>query len=104
MHRTFTNSTILPTQNSEEPFLIKHWDDIAMETLEQVLDSVMKLDSEQREILVEVMQKRQIEEWRRETAASASEAIRAFHKGELKVQSAEEAISHLRADYNEDDK
>ena len=75
-----------------------------METLEQVLDSAMKLDSEQREILVEVIQKRQIEAWREETAASAREAIRAFHKGELKSKAVEDVISHLKAVSDEDDK
>ncbi|NQS97635.1 MAG: hypothetical protein HQ591_04205 [candidate division Zixibacteria bacterium] len=75
-----------------------------MVTLEQVLDSAMLLDSEQREILIEIIQKRQIEAWRKETAAYAREAIRAFHKGEIQSQPVEEIISHLRAVSDEDDK
>ena len=75
-----------------------------METLEQVLDSAMRLDSEQLDILVEVIQKRQNEAWREDTAASAREAISAFHDGKLKPQSADEVISHLRAVTDEDAK
>ncbi len=66
-----------------------------MITLDQVLDSAMLLNPEQQDTLIEIIQKRQIEAWRKETAISASQAIQEFHAGNLKPQSAEDIIAHL---------
>ena len=67
-----------------------------MVTLEQVLDSVMLLEPEQQEALVKIVRRRQIEKWRKDTSAYAREAVRTFHAGELKPQSAENVISQLK--------
>ena len=42
-----------------------------MITLNETLDSIMKLDSSSREILLEILQKRQIEERHKEIAQNA---------------------------------
>ena len=68
-----------------------------MMTLDQALDAVNELPSEQREMLAEILRKRQIEERRNEIAASAREAIKSFQSGDLKAQSADEVIADLRA-------
>jgi hypothetical protein len=66
-----------------------------MITLDQVLDSAMLLNPEQQETLIEIIQKRQIEAWRKETALSARQAIQAFRAGNCKPVTAEGVISHL---------
>ena len=68
-----------------------------MMTLDQALDAVNELPSEQREMLADILHKRKIEERRNEIAASAREAIEAFQTGELKPRSADEVIADLRA-------
>ena len=68
-----------------------------MMTLDQALDAVNELPSEQREILTEILRKRQIEERRNEIAANARESIKAFQTGGLRSQSADEVIADLRA-------
>ncbi|MEO8428730.1 MAG: hypothetical protein ABI651_16650 [Verrucomicrobiota bacterium] len=68
-----------------------------MMTLDQALDAVNELPSEQREMLAEILHKRKIEERRNEIAASAREAIEAFQAGELRPQPAEQVIGDLRA-------
>ena len=68
-----------------------------MMTLDQALDAVNELPVEQREMLAEILRKRQIEERRNEIAASARESIKAFQAGELKPQSADAVIADLRA-------
>ena len=68
-----------------------------MMTLDQALDAVNELPSEQREMLAEILRKRQIEERRNEIATSARESIDAFRTGGLKPQSADEVIADLRA-------
>ena len=68
-----------------------------MMTLDQTLDAVNALPPEQREMLAEILRKRQIEEHRNEIAASARASIQAFHADELKPRSADEVIADLRA-------
>lgn len=68
-------------------------------TLDQALDTVMQLSYEQKEMLVDIVRKRQIEERREEIRQHADEAIRAFHAGELKTETASELISRLHASF-----
>lgn len=68
-----------------------------MITLDQALDVAMQLEYEQREMLLDILQKRQIEERREEIARHAQEARRAFAAGELKTETAEELINRLHA-------
>ncbi|MDJ0799934.1 MAG: hypothetical protein QNJ51_24530 [Calothrix sp. MO_167.B12] len=64
-----------------------------MLTFEQVLDNVMQLPLEQREMLIEILQKRHIEQRREEIAQNARDAILEFRTGKLKPQSASDIIS-----------
>jgi len=70
-----------------------------MITLDYALDSVMLLSPEQREMLIEVIRKQQIENLRKDIAEDAQEAISAFHAGKLKPKTADEIIAELRTDY-----
>ncbi len=67
-----------------------------MMTLDQALDTVMQLSLEQREVLVDIIQHRDINNRRREMAIDAKEAIADFHASKLKPQSAKEIISKLQ--------
>jgi hypothetical protein len=66
-----------------------------MLTLDHALDVVMQLDDDERDLLVEIMQKRQVEARRDEIAQYAREAMRAFHAGELRTETAEQLINRL---------
>lgn len=66
-------------------------------TLDYALDIVMQLSSEQREMLVDIVRRREIEARREEIAREAEEAIAAFRRGELKAISVQEAIRQLHA-------
>jgi hypothetical protein len=68
-----------------------------MITLDQALDMVMQLENEQKEMLLEILWKRQIEDRRLEMAQNAQEAISAFHAGELKTETSSELIDRLHA-------
>ena len=70
---------------------------MAATTLDRVLTEAETLPLDDREILEELLRKRRIEEWRRDTAAEARKAGKAFRSGKLKSQSAEEIIAQLRA-------
>ena len=65
-------------------------------TLDHVLDSAMQLPLEQREMLLEILQSRQIEARRQEMARDAEDSLTAFHAGKLKGQKAVEIIDELR--------
>jgi len=65
-------------------------------TLDQALNTVMQLSLEQREVLTDIVQHRNIDYRRREMAIDAKEAIADFHTGKLKPQSSREIISKLR--------
>jgi hypothetical protein len=68
-----------------------------MITLDQALDVVMQLEYEEKEMLLDILRKRQIEERREEIAQNAQEAIHAFQAGELKTENADELINRLHA-------
>jgi hypothetical protein len=68
-----------------------------MMTLDQALTDIMQLDHNSREMLLEILQKRQIEARRDEIAENAEQAINDFHAGNFTPMSAEEAIKNLHA-------
>ncbi len=68
-----------------------------MITLDQALDMVMQLEYEQKEMLLEILWKRQVEDRRQEIAQNAQEAISAFYAGELKTETDVELINRLHA-------
>lgn len=70
-------------------------------TLDEVIDAAMQLPDDQREMLVSILQKRQIEARRHEIAVDAQESLADFCKGKLKAQTAEEAVRELwQSTYN----
>jgi hypothetical protein len=66
-------------------------------TIDQALDDIMQLDETSREMLLNILQKRQIERHRESIAKNAKEALKEFHTGNFTHMSAEEAIKHLDA-------
>jgi hypothetical protein len=74
-----------------------------MTTLDQALDTAMKLSHEQKQMLIEILWKRQIEERRDEMATNAREAIRAFHAGELKTETIDALLARLNASVGDGD-
>jgi hypothetical protein len=67
-------------------------------TLDQAVDTAMQLPPEQREMLVEILYRRKIEARRQEIATDAQASIAEFRSGQLKTQSAQEAITELHSD------
>ena len=65
-------------------------------TLDQVIDIAMKLPFEQREMLVDINHRRQVEALRSEIAADARAALAEYRAGKLRSQSADEIIRLLR--------
>ncbi len=67
-----------------------------MITLDQAIDTVQQLPTEQQEILVDILYHRHIEKRRREIAKDAKKSIADFHAGRLQSKSVQEIISELR--------
>ncbi len=66
-------------------------------TLDQALETAMQLDADQREMLVDILRRRQIEAERQRIAAEARAALAAFRAGEMPAQDADEVIRELGA-------
>lgn len=71
---------------------------MATQTLDHVLTSAEALSADEQEMLENLLRQRRIEGWRRDTAAEARQAVKAFRSGKLKSQSAHDVIARLRAD------
>ncbi len=67
-----------------------------MSNLDRVLDEAMNLPTEQQEMLIQILQRRAIEQRRDEIARDAQLSLAEFREGKLKIQTAEEAIADLR--------
>lgn len=65
-------------------------------TLDQALDLAMQLSPEEREMLLNIIYRREIEARRQEIAENAQASISDFHAGKLQPHSAEEVIDELR--------
>lgn len=66
-----------------------------MITIDSTLDDIMQLDFASREILLEVLQKRQAEERRDKIAKSAKKSLKEYHSGKLEPRSAVDTIEYL---------
>jgi len=66
-----------------------------MTTIDSMLDDIMRLDFESREMLLEILKKRQIEAQRDEIAKDAKRDLKEYRSGKLKSQTAEEVIEEL---------
>ena len=65
-------------------------------TLDRVLTDAEALPSDEQAMLEELLHKRRVDAWRKETAAAAKTAGSAFRAGKLKSQPAVNAIASLR--------
>ena len=74
-----------------------------MITLDSVLDEVMQLYPNERQILIDLLCKRVIEERRDEMALEIREATSLYHSGNLKPETAEQAISRLHQSLEKDE-
>ena len=74
-----------------------------MTTLDNALDAVMQLSTEQKQMLIEILWRRQIDERREEIAESAREAISDFHAGTLKPVPVEDLFGRLHASLDRPD-
>ncbi|HEY5462295.1 MAG TPA: hypothetical protein VIJ95_03490 [Hanamia sp.] len=68
-----------------------------MITLEQSLDAIMQMDFSSREMLLEILQKRQIEERRKEIAHNGKGAKTDFKSGKIAPAKADDIIRTLNA-------
>ncbi|WP_377116149.1 hypothetical protein [Mucilaginibacter litoreus] len=62
-----------------------------------MLEDIMKLDFTSREMLLEILQKRQIEARRDEVSKKAKQSLKDYHAGKLTALSAEEVIDKLNS-------
>ena len=66
-----------------------------MTTINEALDKIMELDFESREMLLEIAQKRQIEDRRKDIATNAKKSITDYKNGKLKAIPASQAVDYL---------
>jgi len=66
-----------------------------MTTINETLDKIMELDFESREMLLEIAQKRQIEDGRKDFATNAKKSITDYKNGKLKAIPASQAVDYL---------
>ena len=71
-----------------------------MITLDQSLDTIMQMDFSSREMLLEILQKRQIEERRKEIADNAKQAKADFKYGKITPSNAADIIRTLNVSLN----
>ena len=74
-----------------------------MVTLDKALDEVMQLSGEQKQMLIEILWRRQIDERREEIAANAREAVSAFHAGSLNPETVEDLLERLHSSLDQSD-
>ncbi|MBS1528305.1 MAG: hypothetical protein JST19_21850 [Bacteroidetes bacterium] len=68
-----------------------------MVTIDTALDEIMQLDFASREMLLEILQKRQVEARRSEMAKNAKQSLKDYHAGKTSAVTADEAIQKLKA-------
>lgn len=64
-------------------------------TLDQAIDAAMQLTMDQRAMLLDILQGRQIDARRNEIAQDAKESLAKFRSGEFKATTAESIIEEL---------
>lgn len=72
-----------------------------MSTLNQVLETALKLPYEQQEMLIKILQNRHHESRRADMAADAQQTLADFRAGKFQHQSAENVIAALRQSLQE---
>lgn len=68
-----------------------------MPNFERTIEEIMSFDFKTREILIEIIQNRQIEERRQEIAKSVKSSLADYKNGKLKSVSAKEALKILNS-------
>jgi hypothetical protein len=68
-----------------------------MATIDSTLESIMQLDFQSREMLLEILQKRQIEARRAKIAKTANQTLKEYHSGQLHASTADEVIKKLNS-------
>jgi hypothetical protein len=68
-----------------------------MLTLDRVLTEVEALSAEEQSILEDLLHKRRIEAWRKETAKEAKKTVKALQAGKLRAQQSKDVIAALRS-------
>jgi hypothetical protein len=68
-----------------------------MVTLNSTLEDIMQLDFASREMLLEILQKRQAEARRDDIAKNARKTLKEYRSGDLLPQTAEELIEKLNS-------
>ena len=64
-------------------------------TLDQAIDAAMQLTLDQRAMLLDILQSRQIEARRNEMAMDAEESLAEFRAGKLRARGVEHALDEL---------
>lgn len=72
-------------------------------TLDQALDIAMQLSPEEREMLLEIIYRREIEARRQEIAENAQASLADFYAGKLHPQSAKEVIAELQRSLDDEE-
>ena len=67
-----------------------------MQTLEKILDDIMALESDERILISDILNKRLIEEERQQIALQAKDSLQEYHAGNYKPMTAEEGLEELR--------
>ena len=68
-----------------------------MRTIDETLDTIMQMDFSTREILLEILQKRQIEDRRKEIADNGKKAKEDFKTGKIVPATAADIIGDLNS-------
>lgn len=76
---------------------------MATATLNDVLTLAARLPADDREMLIDILRKREIETWRKSAAVSAKKARRDLRAGKLKPLAWPEAKEHLEKLWNSAD-
>ena len=66
-----------------------------MVTINSALEDIMQLDYASREMLLEILQKRLMEERRNEIAKTAKQTLKEYHLGSFEPLTADEVIKKL---------
>jgi len=74
-----------------------------MSTLDQALETALKLPYEQQEMLIKILSQRYNESRREEIATDAQQSLANFRAGHYKAQSAEQVVLELRQDCDSPD-
>ena len=68
-----------------------------MATIDSTLDDIMKLDFNSRQMLLEILQKRQTEYRRNEIAKTAKKTLKEYQTDKITADTAEDVITRLNS-------